>query len=261
MILILFVNSHLFFTITAAQVILTFPSVPPIFRINSSYLQVLPWIICPVWSFFSSSYNSWMTQCWTFPITPLPVVLLFSVIPSSCIASARSSLLWLGWYFYQMQRKGVVYPQLKVRVTVSHLILEGCPLAVQWSRSVGTGLSSVMGSDLIHTCEIGKEKSRDGWSSCGIEAAEGWSCRSEPNHWGVVDRADEPVLRGGTHSPPCLFWRSRTCSTCHSISDEGEGARESETCSGSDFTELQYFRSVYQRASEASGIVTTESLD
>lgn len=53
-----------------------------------------------------------------------------------------------------------------------------------------------MGSDLIHTCEIGKEKSRDDWRTFGIEAAEGWSCRSEPNHWGVVDRADEPVLQG-----------------------------------------------------------------
>ncbi len=91
------------------------------------------------------------------------------------------------------------------------------PLAAQWSRSVGTGLSSVMGSDLIHTCEIGKEKSRDDWRTFGIVAAESWSCRSEPNHWGVVDRADEPVLQGWIHSPPCLFWRSRPCSTCHLI--------------------------------------------
>ncbi len=91
------------------------------------------------------------------------------------------------------------------------------PLAAQWSRSVGTGLSSVMGSDLIHTCEIGKEKSRDDWRTFGIVAASSWSCRSEPNHWGVVDRADEPVLQGWIHSPPCLFWRSRPCSTCHLI--------------------------------------------
>lgn len=53
-----------------------------------------------------------------------------------------------------------------------------------------------MGSDLIHTCEIGKEKFRDDWRTFGIAEAEGWSCRSEPNHSGVVDRADEPVLQG-----------------------------------------------------------------
>lgn len=47
------------------------------------------------------------------------------------------------------------------------------PSLWRWSCSVGKGLSSVIGSDLIHTCEIGKEKFRDDWRTFGTAEAQG----------------------------------------------------------------------------------------
>lgn len=61
----------------------------------------------------------------------------------------------------------------QVCVTISHLIL--FPRCGDGSCSVGTGLSSVIGSDLIHTCEIGKEKFRDDWRTFAT-----WSPRVGP---------------------------------------------------------------------------------